>query len=145
MKKRILTVISFGLLLAAAMAQIVDEIPRQTAMTWLILVDEEKYGESWKTASPLFKKALGEEDWTKKIGESRKALGALKLREFARGRFLKDPEGMPPGEYFALEFYSEFEKRRVVEMVVPMKDQTGLWQVSYYSIVPLEAKPAAKE
>lgn len=145
MKKGILSVLSFGLLLSAAPAQIVDEIPRQTAMTWLVLVDGEKYHESWKTASPLFQKAISEEDWIKKIGKSRKSLGALKLREFVRGRFVRDPEGMPRGEYFALEFVSRFEKKEVVEMVVPMKDETGLWQVSFYTITPLTANPGAKE
>lgn len=122
-------------------AQMVDEVPRETAAAWLALVDTAKYGESWKSASPFFQKAISEENWIKNIRQSRDSLGALKQRNFVRARFMRDPAGMPKGEYFAMEFESQFEKKKIMELVVPMRDETGLWQVSSYSISDSAPKP----
>ena len=134
MKSKILTLIFLGLFSGTLFSQIVDEIPRQVAGVWLALVDQGKYEESWKTSSPLFRNAIKQDDWSSKIKESRDSLGALKHREFVKGRFLRDPNGLPKGEYFELEYESEFEKKKIIEVVVPMRDEAGLWQVSLYSI-----------
>ena len=114
--------------------QIVDEVPREVARSWVALVDEGKYEESWKTASPLFQQAVSREDWVAKIRKLRKTWGKLKKREFVRGRYVESPVNFPQGDYFALEYRTEFENVKISELVVPVKDETGLWQVGSYSI-----------
>jgi len=136
----------FGLALwalssAAVFSQIVDEVPRDVAQQWLDLVDSGRYSDSWQTASPLFQKAIPEEDWIVKIQAMRKAWGPLEKRSFVRGRYLTDPPNLPKGDYFAMEFRAEFKKIKVTELVVPMKDQTGRWQVSSYSISTKTSPP----
>jgi|GEM_PF-5154892 len=134
MKKALIISVLSVLFPLLGRSQIVDEVPRQTVVEWLARVDAGKYEESWKTASPFFQKASSMKEWVEKIGRSRSRMGLLQEREFIKGRFLRDPDGVPTGEYFALEFETEFEKTKITEIVVVMRDQTGLWQVSSYSV-----------
>lgn len=61
-----------------------DEAEKQAlaaAESWLALVDEGKYGESWDAPAEYLKKAVGKEDFEKSLTAARKPLGKLKSRE----------------------------------------------------------------
>ncbi|MFZ0535489.1 MAG: DUF4019 domain-containing protein, partial [Candidatus Sulfotelmatobacter sp.] len=40
-----------------------EQLARQSAESWLALVDSGKYGESWEQASQFFKAAVTKEQW----------------------------------------------------------------------------------
>lgn len=77
------------------------------AQSWLVLVDEEKYGESWTSAATLFKSA----------------------------QFATTLPGAPDGKYVVIQFNTTFaNKAAAVETITPMQEPDGTWKVSGYFI-----------
>lgn len=131
-------VVALLLLSRPALAQGVDDpkiAAQKAAESWLAGIDAGKYGESWDTASALFKKAITRSAWNDAVNGARAPLGALKSRKLKNATFTKTLPGAPDGEYVVLEFESSFEKKAsAVETLTPMRDPDGAWRVSGYFI-----------
>lgn len=111
-----------------------EDAAAETAKAWLELVDQGKYGASWKEAAPLFQGQVTEKAWEKLVAGVRKPLGAFRSRELASAVFSTSLPGAPDGEYVVVQFQSSFaNKAEAVETVTPMLDQ-GVWKVSGYFI-----------
>jgi hypothetical protein len=105
------------------------------AETWLELVDEGKYGESWENAAAFFKRVVTTQQWLQQIEPIRNALGKVQLRELKGAEYRTALPGAPDGEYVVIQFTSSFEhKKKAVETVTPMLDDDGTWRVSGYYI-----------
>jgi len=105
------------------------------AKTWLGLVDEKQYEESWVKAAPFFKEKVKEEDWVKMVSAVRSPLGDMKNRELIGAQYTKTLPGAPAGEYVVMQFKTAFQnKPEAVETVTPMKDDKGAWRVSGFFI-----------
>ena len=52
-----------------------EEIATERAKSWLILVDQGKYGESWDAAAALFQGAMGRGKWEEALTSVRTPLG----------------------------------------------------------------------
>ena len=105
------------------------------AKTWLGLVDEKQYEESWVKAAPFFKEKVKEEDWVKMVSAVRSPLGDMKNRELIGAQHTKTLPGAPAGEYVVMQFKTAFQnKPEAVETVTPMKDDKGAWRVSGFFI-----------
>ena len=108
---------------------------RSAAETWLALVDEGKYGESWDEAAALFKGAVRREQWEQAAAAVRAPLGGVRGRELKSARYLRSLPSAPDGEYVVIRYTTSYEKKQqAVETVTPMLDHDGQWRVSGYYI-----------
>ena len=81
--KSILIAVLF-LSLPALAAEKHDEAEKQAvaaAESWLALVDDGKYTESWDAAADYLKSVVTKDDFVKSLNAARKPLGKLKSRE----------------------------------------------------------------
>jgi hypothetical protein len=107
---------------------------QKAAEAWLSLVDSGKYGESWSTASSVFKSAVSREKWEATIRGVRESLGKPSPRTLSSATYTTSLPGAPDGEYVVIQYQTSFEhKRSAVETITPMKDG-GAWKVSGYYV-----------
>lgn len=103
------------------------------AETWLSLVDEEKYGESWDEAAEVFKGAVTRDQWINLMKSGRKTLGKKLTREIKSSSYRTSLPGAPDGEYVVIQFKSSFEKKKsTIETITPALDKEGKWRTSGY-------------
>lgn len=111
------------------------ESVENSARAWLNLTDHEKYAESWKNASALFRAKAPESDWVKNIKTIRSPLGTMKSRHLATAHSATSLPNTPDGEYVIVQFYTTFEhKALTLETVTTTKEQDNIWRVSDYLI-----------
>lgn len=107
----------------------------KAANTWLRLVDEGKYHESWDQASSLFRNAVSREQWEQKVAAGRKPMGRLISRKLKLARYATSLPGAPDGQYVVIQYESSFDnKKSAIETVTPMLDKDGQWHVAGYYI-----------
>jgi len=112
-----------------------EEKAVEAAKAWLALIDEGKYGDSWKIAAVYFKNAITKEKWERTLTAFRKPLGKVLSRELKSKTYRKSLPGAPDCEYVVIQFETSFKnKRPAIETVTPMLDIDGNWRVSGYYI-----------
>lgn len=105
------------------------------ARSWLTLVDDGKYLESWNAAAATFRGAVSEQTWEGAVAGARQPLGKVVSREFQSGEFKRSLPGAPDGKYVVVRFSTVFEKKaHAVETVTPMQEPDGAWKISGYFI-----------
>lgn len=120
---------------ALAVAQNNTQAAEQAAQSWLRFVDSGDYSQSWVQASSLFKAAVTEQDWIRKVKAVRQPLGALISRKLKSATPTTQLPGAPDGQYVVLQYETSFaNKKSAVETVTPMLDKDGQWRVSGYFI-----------
>jgi len=103
--------------------------------TWLSLVDEGNYTESWNQAATLFKNAVTKEQWLNSMRTFRVPLGKVVARKLKSKQYTKTLPGAPDGEYVVIQYETTFEKKQsAIETVTPMLDKDGKWRISGYYI-----------
>jgi hypothetical protein len=130
-------VISFHVFISFLYA---DEVTEKAAVAsadaWLILVDGEKYPETWDQAAGYFKTALTKDKWLASLKASRPPLGKVVARKLKSKMYTKTLPGAPDGEYVVIMYDTQFEnKKSAVETVTPMLDKDGKWRVAGYYIM----------
>jgi hypothetical protein len=105
------------------------------AESWLALVDDGKYGESWAAAAEYLKNAIAKDDFVKSFTAARKPLGKLKSREIKSKDYRTSLPGVPDGQYVVIQFKTVFEhKKSAIETITPMLDKDKKWRVSGYYV-----------
>ncbi len=105
------------------------------ATSWLALVDEGRYGESWEQAAGLFRTAVPKDQWQRQLAAVRRPFGSLESRTVSSAEHVTSLPGAPDGDYVVITFRSSFEhKDEAVETVTPMLEDDGVWRVSGYFI-----------
>ena len=111
------------------------DLAQRSDETWLALVDEGKYSESWKAASAAFQKAVSEEKWVSALQTVRAPLGKLHTRKLQSADYSKSLPGAPDGEYVVIVYYTSFEhKDTAAETVISTLEKDGVWRVAGYYI-----------
>lgn len=139
MISRVVCVAIVGLMLGAVTGMAEESEKEKAAVAgaekWLSIVDEGKYGESWKEAAEYFRNAVKQEQWEQAIQAVRKPLGKLVSRKVKSTSYKTSLPGAPDGQYVVIEFETSFEnKKSAIETVTPMMDKDGKWRVSGYFI-----------
>jgi predicted SnoaL-like aldol condensation-catalyzing enzyme len=139
MISRIVRFVVVGLMLGAVTGMAEqsekEKIAVATADKWLGIVDEGKYGESWKEAAEYFRNAVKQDQWEQAVQAVRKPLGKLVSRKVKSTSYKTSLPGAPDGQYVVVEFETSFEnKKSAIETVTPMMDNDGKWRVSGYYI-----------
>ncbi|MDD3179301.1 MAG: DUF4019 domain-containing protein [Opitutaceae bacterium] len=110
---------------------------KSTAISWMELLDKGQYSDSWKQAVAKIRSFYGEKDWSQKMTKLRQPLGKAEKRELAGSNHTDTRPGMPPGDYWVLEFNTKFEKMpAAVEEVTLIPDRDGKYRVFAFAIRP---------
>jgi hypothetical protein len=116
-------------------AETPEDLAERAADSWLELVDQGKYGDSWTQAAKLFKGAVSKEQWQQAVGGVRKPLGELVSRKIRSKQFVEELPGAPDGKYVVIQYDAAFQnKASAIETITPMLDPDGTWRVSGYFI-----------
>lgn len=139
MTRRIAYLLVFGLLFIGNLAIAADSDKELAALAaaekWLVVVDAEKYADSWKRAAALFKKSVQPDQWERSMRAARETLGGVVSRKMLAKFYTTALPGAPDGEYVVIQFDTSFKnKRSAVETVTPMMDEDGVWRVSGYYV-----------
>jgi hypothetical protein len=105
------------------------------AQSWLALIDEEKYSESWSAAAATFQSALSDANWGSSVSRVRGPLGKVLSRQIKSAKFKTSLPGAPDGKYVVIQFSTAFAKKAAaVETVTPVQESDGTWKVAGYFI-----------
>jgi len=110
------------------------------AESWLKIIDDGHYDQSWESASPDFKKGMTLEQWHASSLRVRDPLGKCLSRKFAYARYhspLTFPNGKKlEGEFVTIHFDSSFEhSESATETLYFSKDSDGTWKAQGYIIL----------
>ncbi len=109
----------------------------KASLSWLALVDDGKYAESWQEAAELFRQAVPQAQWPGMVEKARSPFGKLVSRKLKAATFTHELPGAPAGDYVVIQYDTDFEKKTgATETVTPMKDRDGVWRVSGYFVKP---------
>lgn len=107
----------------------------KAALSWLSLVDESKYPQSWTEAASNFKLAVKKAQWEAQIKAARAPMGKTISRTLKTKKYATSLPGAPDGEYVVIQFETKFaNKSAAVETITPQKDKDGQWRVGGYFI-----------
>jgi len=133
--------ISSALALGAAIAVLVwadsaaEKAAKESAHSWLALIDSGRYGQSWTDAAQLFKQAVSQSQWESAVKAVRGPLGKVQSRDLQSASYRRSVPGAPDGEYVVIQYATSYEnKKSAIETITPMKDKDGVWRVSGYYI-----------
>jgi|SRR5215471_1976841 len=133
--------ISSALALGAAIAVLVwadsaaEKAAKESAQSWLALIDSGRYGQSWTDAAQLFKQAVSQSQWESAVKAVRGPLGKVQSRDLQSASYRRSVPGAPDGEYVVIQYATSYEnKKSAIETITPMKDKDGVWRVSGYYI-----------
>jgi len=112
-----------------------ETVATKSAETWLALVDNKQYEQSWQSAAKVMRNAVPKEQWAAAMGSARGPLGKLVSRRVSSATYRTSLPGVPDGKYVVIQFATSFEqKKEAVETVTPMQEEDGVWRVSGYYI-----------
>ena len=104
-----------------------------SALNWLKLVDEGKYGQSWDKGAFTFKLRIPKKVWVQLMDSTRKPLGSVQNRTLADQRESLNPEGLPEGDYMVVVFKTTFAKNQSGhELLTLVLESDNQWRVLTY-------------
>jgi serine/threonine protein kinase len=107
----------------------------EQAKQWLSQIDGNDYASSWKTASPMFQKAITEQNWSAALLSVRSPLGEAKSRRLHSATFATQLPRVPDGHYLVIEFSTDFARKpNSVETITYGRDPDGTWRSIGYFI-----------
>jgi len=116
-------------------AQDAKQKATKAADSWLLLLDEGKYAESWESSASLARNKVSKGQWVQSIGSARSDFGNLIKRRLKTQEYATSLPGAPDGQYVIIQYETSFQKKKsAVETVTPMLDSDGHWRVSGYFI-----------
>lgn len=103
------------------------------ANSWLQLVDQGKYGESWDAGSLTFQLTISRNEWMKALDLARRPLGSVNSRELLRQDPAQNPKDLPKGDYIVVYYKTSFaNKPNAHERVILQKQNNGQWKMLTY-------------
>ncbi|MYM39437.1 DUF4019 domain-containing protein [Duganella qianjiadongensis] len=107
----------------------------QAAQLWLTSADAGHYDETWEQAAPVFQQTVTKAEWEFILRVVRTTIGDLKNRSVVSVAFAEKLPGARTGKYVVIQYASEYTKKaEVIETVVPMLNEDGIWKVSGYFV-----------
>jgi hypothetical protein len=105
-----------------------------TGQKWLALLDHEKYDESWKQSSSMFRDQVEQEQWIASLKQFRQPLGGMLTRSVARIDFTKTLRGAPDADYSIIHFKTDFTNKTAVTERLTLVRESGEWHTAAYAI-----------
>ncbi len=137
-----------ALLLASACgprgdAQDVD-VATELASEFLRKLDANDASSAWRELAAPLRERVPEAQWPAQIAQMRAPLGRPVARVLASAAFAEELVDAPPGQYFMVEFESQFSDAACGERVVAMFEH-GAWRVAGYFVRNTRPRDASRE
>jgi hypothetical protein len=100
---------------------------------WLVLLDRSDWGRSWETASSVFRSSVPLPAWMDGIPKAREPFGRMIERTPVEAVYKTSLAGRPPGEYVTVIFETQFDNKKVEEVVTTVLEADGKWRATGYS------------
>lgn len=111
-----------------------DKAGTAAAEAWAKLLDQQRWGDSWKASGSLFQSKITQENWVAMAQPLRSKLGAVSSRTVKSVSSATTLPGAPDGEYKLIQFATAFAgKPDAIETVVLAKEGAD-WKVDGYFI-----------
>jgi hypothetical protein len=110
------------------------EASAKASETWVKLLDNGKYGESWDDSATLMKLTIPKDEWINVLNKTRKPLGMVNSREVIDQRVANDPQGLPKGEYIVMFYKTTFGHKSMAYELVTLMIEDGKWRVLTYHV-----------
>jgi Protein of unknown function (DUF4019) len=105
------------------------------AESWLKLVDQGRYSESWDSAAAFFRRAIAKADWEKAVAQARAPFGRFGARKLLSATYTTTLPSAPKGQYVVLQYETRVAgDGAVIETITPMREPEGMWRVSGYFV-----------
>src|SRR5208282_1285411 len=106
------------------------------AQAWLSVIEDGRYGDSWKQASGYFQGAAAEQQWVTLLEGIRKPLGKLVSRTAKSAEQRTIIPGAPDGEYVIMNFDTSFVgQKSATETVTFLLEKDEKWKAAGYYIM----------
>ncbi len=106
----------------------------EAIQSWLVLIDDGKFIQSWEETGSLFKNQIPDSQWVKTMENSRKPFGKVISRKVKSAQFKKSLPGVPDGQYVVAVFKTEFENKKQAVETVSATNENKQWKVVGYFI-----------
>ena len=104
------------------------------AKSWLVLIDNGQYQQSWQQTDSLFKQAMPQSNWSNVLKQVRVPLGKVILRKNLSLMKYYSLPGTPDGEYVIIQFQSQFINKEHTIETISLSKNSGQWQPIGYFI-----------
>jgi hypothetical protein len=118
------------------------DVATRAASEFLDALDANDAGGAWRELASPLRERVSEAQWPAQIAQMRAPLGRPVARELASAAYAEQLVDAPPGQYFMVEFESQFTDARCGERVVAMFEHGG-WRVAGYFIRNTHPRGAA--
>jgi serine/threonine protein kinase len=106
--------------------------PLSAVESWLAIMDNGNYAQSWDAAAEYFKKAIAKEEWIDRLQSARKPQGKVISRKLRTAR--------QSGSRYTVKFDTAFGGlKAAVETVTFSRERDGQWRAIGYLILPAYA------
>ncbi len=112
---------------------------KSAAQSWLSLIDDDAFGESWDEAASLLQERIEREEWIQEAERLRDSVETLSSRSLTQTQY-RDSLRQPPvdGPFVLFKYRSTLETGRVEELLLTVRQDT-IWKVAGYQVTPLRA------
>lgn len=135
---KLVLAIAFALLMPvaalAAGAPADGQKATDAARSWLVLIDNGRYADSWTGASALFKQRVSQEQWVGMVKPIRESFGATVSRTPEGAEMKTSLPGAPDGRYAIVRFKAKFAKKAEATETVTMMLDGNAWKAAGYFI-----------
>lgn len=100
---------------------------------WLILLDRGDWGRAWETASAVFRSSVPLPAWMDGIPKAREPFGRMQDRKPIEAVYKAALAGRPAGDYVTVIFETQFDNKKVEEVVTTVLEPDGHWRATGYS------------
>ena len=107
---------------------------QQAALTWLAMVDAERYDDSWDASAPLFQAQVEKVQWGRMAAKARQPLGAKLSREMVVAEYRGELPNAPDADYVIFNFSTEFADGKTWVETVTMMRVADRWRGLGYFI-----------
>lgn len=108
------------------------------AQSWLEMIDDDDYDESWDEASALLQKQIEREKWIQEGRELRKTVKTLSGRTRTMVQYRDSIQHAPSdGPFVILKYRSTSEEGRFEELLLTVRED-DTWKVAGYQVTPLD-------
>lgn len=106
----------------------------EAAKSWLALIDQNNYAQSWKEAGALFQSHVTEAQWESAARAARSPMGALVARNVAGVNLATTLPGAPDGQYAVVTFDTKFANKAAAVETMAMAMDGGIWRAVGYHV-----------
>ena len=111
---------------------------QDAADSWITLIDELSYAESWQQAAPFFQEQISETAWVQQLQSVRGSLGPLVSRAPEDRTPATALPNAPEGEYVVVTYASAYTQLEDAVETVTMMNDDGTWRAVGYYVRPRE-------